>query len=109
MTDLEKNNIIDAPMGVFDTHKLLYTLNYENSAKGHKVIFTNRKDEEQSIILERLEIGTSPVSCKLYDDEGNRHIVPFMRVKFIYKDNELVWDNCDNEAAKKVKIIKGYD
>ncbi len=106
--DLGDKEILDAPEGVFDTHKFLYTLNYEKAAKGHKVIFTNRNEEEQTIILEKLEIGTSPVSCKLFDDKGNRYIVPFMRIKFIYKNEKLVWDNSDDEKQKKVKIIKGY-
>jgi len=102
-TELESES---APLGLFDTHKFLYTLNYEKNAKGHKIIFTNKKGKKETIILEKIEIGTSPVSCKLHDTNGKRHIVPFYSIQFIYKGDELVWEG--STENKKVKIIKGH-
>lgn len=95
-------------MGVFDTHKFLFTLNYENSIDGHKVTFENRNNEIQQIELEKIEIGASPVSCKLFCKNGKRYLVPFIRIKKIYKGDELVWDNSDADTSN-VNVIKGFD
>lgn len=95
-------------MAIFDTHKFLFTINHNGEIKGHEVIFVDRNNNEKTIILERIEIGASPVSCKLYDTEGNRHLVLFIRIKKVFKDGQLVWDNSDVDTSN-TKIIKGYD
>lgn len=92
---------------VFDTHKFLFTINYQGDVKGKKVIFVDRNNEEKSIILEKIEIGASPVSCKLYDIEGNRYLVLFIRIKKVFDGKTLIWDNCDIDISD-AKIIKGY-
>ncbi|MCA9459718.1 MAG: hypothetical protein KC550_04185 [Nanoarchaeota archaeon] len=95
-------------MEIFDTHKFFYTLNHENKVKGHEVIFVDRNNNEKKIILERVEVGTSPVSCKLFDVEGNRYLVPFIRIRKVFLQGKLVWDNSDADLSG-TKIIKGYE
>lgn len=94
-------------MAIFDTHKFLYTINHDGDLKGKKVIYVDKHNMEKTIILERIEIGASPVSCKLYDIEGNRHLVLFIRIKKVYDGEQLIWDNSDVDLSD-TKIIKGY-
>lgn len=94
-------------VNLFDTHRFLFTLNYNNQIKEHKVLFVNRDNVETIIELEKIDIGASPVSCKLYDKEGNRYLVPFVRIRKIFLKDELVWDNSDSDLSN-VKVIKGF-
>lgn len=113
--EIEKKNISNnnkdeeefQSVNLFDTHRFLFTLNYNNNLKDHKVLFVNRENEETIIELQKIDIGASPVSCKLYDKEGNRHLVPFVRIRKIFLKEELVWDNSDSDLSK-VKVIKGF-
>lgn len=95
-------------MEIYDTHKFLFTLNYEGNAKGHEVEFIDRDNNEKKITLEKIDITSSPVSCKLYDCEGNKYLVPFIRIRRVFKDKEMVWDNSDTDLSN-VKVIKGFD
>lgn len=95
-------------MEIYTTHKFLFTLHYENKVKGHKLKFVDRDNNEKLVDMERLEIGASTVSCKMYDIDGNRHIIPFLRIKEIYEGEMLVWDSKDVDTSH-IKIIKGYD
>lgn len=98
----------DVLMTKFDTHKFLFTLNYEGSVEGYKVFFVDRDNVEKDIILQKIEIGASPVSCKLFDKDGKKIAVPFIRIKKIFKeDGGLVWDNSDTDLSN-VRVIKGY-
>lgn len=92
---------------LFDTHKFFFTLNHDNRVKGHRVIFIDRDDIQKEILLEKIEIGTSPVSCKLFDKEGNRYLVPFIRIREVYLGKELVWTNKD-KSLDDTKVIKGF-
>ena len=92
---------------LFDTHKFLFTLNYNKEIKNHTVEFVDKDNNKKTIKLEKIDIGTSPISCKLYDQEGNRYLIPFIRINKIFKNKELVWDNSDANK-ENVKIIKGY-
>lgn len=92
----------------FDTHKFLFTMKYDKNISGHKVEFLDKSNELFKIELLDIEVGSSPVSCKLIDINNNRYIVPFIRIRRVFKDEELVWDNSDNDLSN-VKIIKGYD
>jgi hypothetical protein len=94
-------------VSVYTTHKFLFTLAHEGTIKGHRIEFTNREGNLETIVVERIEIGTSPISCKLYCSQGKRHVVPFVRIKKIFKDDELVWDASDVDTSN-VKIIKGH-
>ena len=93
-------------MQFFDTHKFFFTLNYNNEIKNHKVLYINRDDKETLVEIEKIEVTTSPVTCKIYDKDGNRHIVPYLRVKRVYFKDEIVWE--PDSTDKKTKIIKGY-
>ena len=95
-------------MEIYNTHKFLFTLNYEGKIKGHRVIFIDRDNNEKDIILDKIEIGSSTVSCKLFDSDGNRYLVPFIRIKEVYDGDELVWDGKSHDDSD-VKIIKGFD
>ncbi len=96
-------------MEIFNTHKFLFTLNYENKIKGHKVTFIDRDDKEKTIVLNRIEIGTSTVTCKLFDDENNRYIVPFIKVREVHTlDGELIWDSKEIDLGN-VRVIKGFE
>ena len=92
---------------IYNTHAFLFSLNERNEVKGHKVIFIDRENVEKEIQLDKIEISSSPVSCKLFDKEGNRYIVPFIRIREVYQGEELVWDGKDNDMSD-TKIIKGY-
>jgi len=93
---------------LFNTHKFLFTLNYEGKAKGKKIVFVDRDNAEKTIILDKIEVGTSAVSCKLYCHKGKRHIVPFIRIRTIWDENEqLIWDSTDVDLTN-VKVIKGF-
>jgi len=95
-------------MEKFDTHKFLFTLNHNNEIKGKKIVFTNRENKKTTITLKKIEIGASPVSCKLYDTNNKRYLVPFMRIIKVYnKNNNLIWDNTDINTTN-TKIIKGF-
>jgi hypothetical protein len=94
-------------MNKFDTHKFLFTLNHEGNISGHRVLFLDRDNNEIEIELERIEIGASPVSCKMFDKDGKKYLVPFIRVRKIFLGDTLVWDNTDTDLSN-VKIIKGY-
>jgi hypothetical protein len=95
-------------MEIYNTHRFLFTLNHENNIKGHIIIFIDRDNNEIKIELDKIEISSSPVSCKLYDKQGNRYIVPFIRIKEVYREGELVWTTKDQDTTSS-KIIKGYD
>ncbi len=112
----EKENILNnkkeeedefQSVNVFDTHRFLFTLNYNDNLKDHKILFLNRDNVETIIELKKIDIGASPVSCKLYDKEGNRHLVPFVRIRKIFLKEELVWDNSDSDLSN-VKVIKSW-
>ena len=92
---------------IFNTHKFLFTINHDGEIKGLKVIFIDRDESEKEIILDRIEIGASTVSCKLFDDKGNRYLVPFIRIREVFKGEELIWDAKDTDMSN-VKVIKGY-
>ena len=91
---------------VYTIHNFLYTLNYENNVEGHSIEFVDRNNNVKKIQLSKIEIGTSPVSCKLYDKNDNRYIVPLLKIKKVFFENELVFDNTSDNSS--VKIIKGY-
>ncbi len=94
---------------IFDTHKFLFTLNYENKTKGLKIVFIDRNNKETKINLKKIEIGSSPITCKLYDDKNNRYLVPFLRIFKVYDENDqLIWE-VDSNNSKKIKIIEKYE
>lgn len=93
---------------IFDTHKFLFTLNYEGVLRGYEIEFIDRDSKEKKIILDKIEIGASSVSCKLFDGDGNRYLVPFLRIRKVFRDGELVWDNTDTDLSD-VKIIKSFE
>lgn len=95
-------------MEIYNTHKFLFTLHYENRIKGHKIKFIDRDNEEKTIEVDRLEIGASTVSCKIFDSKGNRHLVPFLKIREIYLEDELVWDSKEVDISN-IKVIKGYE
>ena len=106
-TELMKDKEDDFSINLFDTHRFLFTLNYNNELKNHRVLFVNRENVEIIIELDKIDIGASPVSCKLYDKEGNRYLVPFVRIRKVFLKEELVWDNSDSDLSN-VKVIKSW-
>ena len=94
-------------MQIYNTHAFLFTLNHENKIKNHRIIFIDRDEKTKEILLDKIEISSSPISCKLYDKEGNRYIVPFIRIREVFKGEELVWDGKDTDISN-ARIIKGY-
>jgi len=92
---------------LFNLHKCLFTLNYNNEIKDHAILFIDKDNLEKKIKIDRIEISSSPISCKIYDDTGKRHIIPFIRIKKVFKKDELVFDNTDVDLSNS-KIIKGF-
>lgn len=91
----------------FNTHSFFYTLKESQDYKGIKIEFQNKDGKIESVIIEDLEVSSKPISCKVYDKEKTKHIIPFVRVEKVYKGNELIWDNTNNKK-QDVKVIKGY-
>ena len=90
---------------LFNTHKFFYTLNHEKSIKGKKVVFLDRNNEEKKVEIERIEIGTSPISFRLYDTDGNRHTILFIKVREVFDEqNTLVWDSKDTDLSNVTTI-----
>lgn len=94
-------------MEKFDTHKFMYTLFHEGRVKGHTVEFIDRDNNLKKIELDSIEIGASPVTCKLYDINKKRYIVPFIKIRQVFFEKELVWDSTETDISN-VKVIKGY-
>ncbi|MFW5704439.1 MAG: hypothetical protein ACOCXG_01225 [Nanoarchaeota archaeon] len=92
---------------VYNTHMFMYALKSDAELKKHFVIFLNRENKEIKIKIEKLEVKSSPLSCKIWDFEGKKHLVPYIRIRKILKGNELVWDSTDVDLDN-VKVIKGY-
>ncbi|MDA3855768.1 MAG: hypothetical protein PF569_05895 [Candidatus Woesearchaeota archaeon] len=91
----------------FDTHKFLYTLFDNGTVIGHSILYLNKDNEDEIIKIYKIEIGTSPVSFKVYNEDGKRYIIPFIRVKKIFHNDTLVWENTDFNISD-TKIIKGF-
>jgi len=93
---------------VFDTHKFLYTLNYDNDLQNISVEFIDRNGEKKTIELKKIDIGTSPISCTLIDKNEKKYRTPFLKIRKVFKNKtELIWDNSDVDLSN-VKTIKGY-
>lgn len=92
---------------VFDTHKFLFTLNYENKIEDLSIIFIDKSGNEKQIELKKIIIGTSPISCKLFDKDDNCYTVAFLRIRKVLKKGELIWDNTDVDLSN-FKTIKGF-
>ncbi len=100
---IKKSTVYD----VFDTHKFFYTLNYQKKIEGLEVFFLDKSSNEISIKLSKIEIGTSPVSCNLFDEDGKRYRVPFLKIRKVLDDGELAWDNTDVKHNNS-KTIPGW-
>lgn len=94
-------------MTKFDTHKFLYNLYHEGKVEGHTIIYVDKNNKEQKIQIKDIQVGPSPISCNIYDMNGKKHKIIFLRVKEIYHKGELVWENTDMNL-EDIKIIKGY-
>lgn len=95
-------------MEIYNTHRFLFTLNHENKIKDHKIIFLDRNNQENQITINKIEITASPISCRIYDNNGKKHTIPYLRIKKILnKNNELIWDATETDLSN-VKIIKGW-
>lgn len=95
-------------MDKFDTHKFLYTLFHENRIKGHKIVYIDRDNIEKTITINSIEIGASPVTCKIFNEQDKSYRIPFIRIKKVLYEDDIVWENTDMNLDD-VKIIKGYE
>ena len=94
-------------MNKFDTHKFLYTLFHEGRISGHRIVYVDKENVEQSIRIEGIEIGPSPITCRVTDEHGKKHKIMFVRVREVWFGDDRVWENTDLNLSD-VKIIKGY-
>lgn len=88
---------------VFDTHKFLFTLNYEGKLKGSSIHFENRSGQKTQITIDRIDVSPSPLSCIIFDTLNKKHIIPYVRISHVYDEKgELIWGErskhfqCDN-------------
>lgn len=94
---------------MFDTHKFLFTLSYDNRAKGHKIEYLDKDSNIQKVEIKELIVNTSPVSCRVITPENLKVAIGYLRVTKIFDDkDELVWDMSDKEIPD-VKVIGGYN
>ena len=99
----KKSTVFD----VFDTHSFFYTLNHQKRIEGLEVFFLNKSGEEISIKLSKIEIGTSPISCNLFDEDGKRFRTPFLKIRKVLDDGEIAWDNTDVKHNNS-RTIQGW-
>lgn len=93
---------------LFDTHKFLFTLSYENRFQGHKIEYLEKDNTSKLIEIKELIVNTSPVSCRVITPEDTKLAIAYMRILKIYDSkDELVWDASDKDISK-MKIIGGY-
>ena len=93
---------------LFDTHKFLFTMNYENNAKGHKIEYYDKTNTLQKVEIKELIVNTTPISCRVITPENKKIAIPYIRVHKVFNsNNEVVWDMTDKELPK-MKIIGGY-
>ncbi len=91
---------------LFNTHKFFFTLNHEGTIKGKKVKFLDRSNKLQTAVVERIEIGTSPISFRLFEKDGTRHTILFIKIREVFDQNdELVWDSTEVDLSN-VRTIK---
>ena len=95
-------------MNKFDTHKFLFTLFYEGRIKGHRIVYVDKNNCERSVEIAGIEIGASPISCRVTDLEGKNHRIMFVRIKEVWFEKDRVWENTDFNL-EDVRVIKGYD
>lgn len=94
---------------LFDTHKFLFTLSYENRSKGHKIEYLDKNNNILKVQIKELIVNTSPVSCRVITPDDKKIAIGYLRVVKIYNENdELVWDMSDKEISH-VKVIGGYE
>ena len=94
---------------MFDTHKFLFTMAYNEEAQGHKVEYLDKNNETKIIEIKELIVNTSPVSFRVITPENIKVAIGYLRVvKIFNKNNELVWDVSDNDTSN-IKVIGGYD
>ena len=99
---------------LFNTHKFFYTLNHDGTIQGKKVKFLDRNNEVKTAVVDRIEIGTSPISFRLFEEDGTRHTILFIKVREVFdKNDELVWDSTEVDLSHvrtikvdKVKVTK---
>lgn len=94
-------------MEVFDTHKFLYSLNYDRGLEGLTVIYLDNNGEKKEIKVKSGEIGNTPVSCRLYDENGERYIVAYAKIIKIYDNGELAWDPGEPDQSS-INVVEGY-
>jgi len=94
-------------MNKFDTHKFLYTLFHEGRIEGHEVLFLDRENNEQRVEVKSIEIGASPVTCKIFDKNDKSYRIPYIRIRKVFFQGQMVWDNTGTDLGD-AKIIKGY-
>lgn len=92
---------------VYDTHKFLFTLNHEGKIQDHTLYVSDSRVGEYKIQIKEIEIGASPVSFRVIDKEGKRHVLPFVKIKKVEFNGEIVWIN-ETENNPNLKIIEGY-
>lgn len=93
---------------LFDTHKFLFTLSYENRAQGHKIEYLDRNDKKNTVEIKELIVNTSPISFRVITPENEKVAIGYLRVLKIFDSSrELVWDMSDAKIPK-TKVIDGY-
>ena len=94
-------------MEKLDTHKFLYSLYYGGRVEGHTIVYIDKNNKSQKVDVKQIVIGASPLSCRVIDNLGQKHRIMFIRIKYVYLKDELVWENTDFDLNIQ-KIIKGY-
>jgi len=95
-------------MDKFDTHKFLYSLYHDGKVEGHEILYVDKENKEVIIKVKEIEIGSSPVSCKIIDVNDKKHRIMFIRIKSILYNGVVVWENTDFDLSN-IKIIKGFN
>lgn len=92
----------------FNTHKFLFSLNYENKIKNKIIEFVDKENKIQKIKIEKIIISSSPISFKLYDENNKIYLIIFLRVRKIFdENNKLIWD-ATSINLNNIETIKGY-
>lgn len=94
---------------VFDTHSFLFTLQDNNeNIEDYIIQYFLSSDKVEDIKIKSIEVGASPLSCKVITIDNEKRTLKYLRIKKIYNSyEELIWDNSDTKLGN-AKIVGGY-
>lgn len=94
---------------VFDTHSFLFTLQENNeNIENYVIEYINSSNIIENVSIKKLQVGASPLSCKVTTTEDEEKTLKYLRVRKVFnREGELIWDNSEKNLDD-IKVIRGY-